>query len=230
MAGEKKPTDQTARVKQEEFKVVDEEKFAGIQDKPPLEKVNALLDSALNADQATLFESLRADIQGLNFDQQRSADTVIMTNCRNLLFIVYSIYNTEKRRVDSLNNAQSYKDVLSQIEALSPQEKAQNQAQVEKLTEHLQNQIDFSQQLAKNFEYALNKEFSYYLELLSKIEGFERFEVNDIMIKIHQDIKGDDIYAQAMRRAHQQVTTDLAYWRMKTRDLISIETILQNSI
>jgi hypothetical protein len=211
-------------------KVVDEEKFVGIQDKLPLDKINLLLESALNEDQASLFESLRADIQGINFNQKQSAETAIKTHCRNLQFLVYSIYNTEKRRLDALNNIEILKDLLGELEAASPTKKAENKEEYKKITDKIQNRFDNNLKLARNFEEAIGKEFNYYLENLSKLDNFDSYEVNSVMILIFQDIKGDDLYAKAMRRAHQQVNTDLGNWRMKNRDVITIEAILKNSI
>jgi hypothetical protein len=228
--GDKDQADKDQAKRTPAKKMVDEEKFNGIQDKLPLEKINVLLETAVDPDQAALFESLRADIQGLNFNQKQSAETAIKTNCRNLLFMVYSIYNTEKRRLDALANAEVSKAMLAELATFSQAERDRDKEQYQTVTENHQRYVEQNLKLAQDFEEAMVKEFHHYLELLSKHDGFDSLEVNSLMLLIFQDIKGDDFYATTMRRAFQQVNTDLGNWRMGKRDLITVEAILKNSI
>ncbi|MDR0622381.1 MAG: hypothetical protein LBJ61_10975, partial [Deltaproteobacteria bacterium] len=215
---------------EKEAKVVDETKLTGIENKGPLDKINVLLETAVDQDQVDVFESLRADIQNINFNEASDDEVTIRTNCRNLLFVVYSIYNTDKRRRDALSDAQLEKDQLAQLDAISAAEKKKYRKQIQELTATIQKNLDVAVKQAESLELALAKEFNSYLDLLSKHDGFDRFEVNNVMILIQQDIKGDDIYAQAMRRAHQQVNLDLGHWRMNNKGAIGLEAILNNAI
>jgi hypothetical protein len=210
--------------------VVDEDKFVGLETKEPLQKIDILIESATDADQKRIFESLRLDIQDIKFDNTAKNEVAIRTNCRSLLFVVYSIYNTEKRRQDALSDVQLQKDGIKQLESAKARATKSEISIIKNLTADMKNNLDRAVKQVQGFQEALTNEYNYYLSLLKKHDGYDRFEVNDAMIRIEQDIKGNDVYAQAMRRAHQQVNQDLGYWRMGQKMKINIKAILQNSL
>ncbi|MDR1310129.1 MAG: formylglycine-generating enzyme family protein [Deltaproteobacteria bacterium] len=209
---------------------VDEARFAGVESLSPIEKVELLISTATGDEQRKLFESIKYDLKDLDLMNANKEQMAIRTNCRGLMFVVYSMHNTAKRRQDALADARMVEADLELLESLRGSAGPEQLRRIQDLVADNQKKHDRLKNQAEGFDQAISREFDHYLDLLGRHAGFDRRAVNGILRLIEQDIKGDDIYARAMRAAFQQVSRDLGRWRSGKTDMISVGNILENAI
>ncbi|MDR0356523.1 MAG: formylglycine-generating enzyme family protein [Deltaproteobacteria bacterium] len=196
---------------------------------PPLQMAESLLASAQNDEQKALFESIQADLMDQSMIAYRQNQNVVKANCRSLMFIVYTIYNTEERRLDSLQDAKNLTDLIAQYEEFLMEADSQQRAAIEQHIEKSKELYAGAMTRAKSFEESLSYELDYYLELLNQHSSFAKETTDQIMRQLLQDIKGDDPYSRAMTKAYNQVSRDLGRFRREQMRAINLENILANA-
>ncbi|MDR3204207.1 MAG: SUMF1/EgtB/PvdO family nonheme iron enzyme [Deltaproteobacteria bacterium] len=195
----------------------------------PLIKIDSLLASAQDEASKEALERLRAEMKDFNVIVARQNEAAVNSNCRSLVYAVYSIYNSETRRkVAAVMLENQKKDIKLLNDALKSADR-NTRNQLEDLIPKYKKLLANAQAQLEGFETALDKQFEYYSTLLTNISRYEPKIVDMIMPLIRQDIKGNDHYSQSMRLSFQQVNLDIGKLRAGQEDKITLESIIKNA-
>ncbi|MDR1297573.1 MAG: formylglycine-generating enzyme family protein [Deltaproteobacteria bacterium] len=195
----------------------------------PAQKVESLMRSFGDAGTRALLEGVKNDFSDMNVVAARQNQAIVRTNCRSLMFMVYSMYNTETRRRDAAVDARDQRESIKWLEEVRPDASGDQLKTIDQALARFKTTEEAALAQALDLESSLSGQFAHYSELLSRHGEFPREVVDQVMRHLRQDIKGDHLHARAMKAAYDQVSRDLGRWRSGRMDDVDVGSILANS-
>ena len=177
----------------------------------PLEKVDFLIKAAADEpDQLALLQALRSDLKNYNAAMEENNAAAIKAQLRGLVYAAYGIRNTSVRRQVALNNIEILDTQIKQATlTMNKLPNGPDKNEFKKAIGELQQQLAAQQKVVPAFDLALKNQFAYYRVLVEDIAAFESTVVSEQMAFVKQDIKGQDVHAEEMRKCLANVERDL---------------------
>ncbi|MDR1577320.1 MAG: formylglycine-generating enzyme family protein [Deltaproteobacteria bacterium] len=166
----------------------------------PLEKLHRLIQTTEDPAEKATFESLLAEFTDFSVMVQLQKEASIKAHCKNLINTAYSIRNTGRRKeraIFDLNRTNLQLDKFSnEMKKLSAKERA---AATEPFNV-IKNTASGLKEDIEVFDLAIRNQFNYYKILVKNAVEFDRNTLEDQLMFVFNDIKGDDIYNQELRK------------------------------
>ena len=197
----------------------------------PLQKIDALIAAAGDPEIKERYMAIRGDLGDFRLSEAWQSEAAVRNSCRALIYVVYTTRNTYNRYLTIVGN---YRNLEVEIKNLRPLLSRQDMTDGDKKS--LREQIKgYEATLARmgeevgQYEQTVLHQFSYYKKLHEGLHAYDladKQSVNSSMIRLRQDIKGEDLYSEAMREAYDRVNQDVSSIRSGRLDKISLENLL----
>ncbi|MDR1607617.1 MAG: formylglycine-generating enzyme family protein [Deltaproteobacteria bacterium] len=177
----------------------------------PLEKLDNLIRKADSPEEKATFESLRADFQDFNIAVQKEKAASIRGHCKGLIHTAYSIRNTGRRRQMAEHNLKAISRRIEDFSGKIRSLPANERPTANKVLNDMKNNAALLEEDMAVFDLAIANQFGYYKISIKDSTEFDRTTLEDQLEFVFNDIKGDDIYSQEMRKFYGIVVDHIKF-------------------
>jgi hypothetical protein len=197
----------------------------------PFQKIDALIAATSDPELRESYSAIRGDLGDFRLSEAWQSEAAVRNNCRALVYVVYTSRNTYSRYQTILSNHGGLEGVINDLKGTLGRRDI-SEADKRLLRKEIQS---YEQSLARvagelaQYEEVLRSQFTYYGKLLSSLRAYDerdRQAVNTSMIHVRQDIKGEDLFSEAMRGAFDRVNQDISSLRNGRLDKISLKGLI----
>ena len=196
-----------------------------------LQIIDALIAATSDPAISARYSAIRGDLGDSRLAEAWQSEAAVRDSCRTLIYIVYTSRNTYNRYQTISAN---YKGLEGEVNNLKKSLGAKGVSEKDKklLREDIKNYEGALARMAQegaDYEQTLKFQFEDYLKRLEFLRGYDQQDkqsVNSSMVRLRQDIQGEDLYSQAMLNAYDRVNQDISSIRTGRNDKIVLRNFL----
>jgi hypothetical protein len=169
----------------------------------PMEKLNALIESAGDDSEKKALESLRADFRDFSLAVTREKMAAVRAHCKSIIHAIYGIRSNSRRKQAAQVYAREISDEIKQINSQMASASPSEKAQLRQYITQMKVVEDQNKEDVKNFDMAIRNQFGYYQILINDAIEFDPQMLKEQMAFVNNDIKGDDFYNKDLRFCYE---------------------------
>ncbi len=183
----------------------------------PMAVLEGLIQSARTPEERRAFENLRGVLKDANIAQERHNAIMARTYAEAAIHAVYTLRNLEQRRV--LTGTQIAL-MESDLERMAPEVREQYEAP-------FRERLEGWDAVLASIGVAMREQFTNYKALLEKSRGFDSKLLADALTSAGNDIKGDGMNAEEIRRCYNKYVEQLDLMRQGRLSAVTLESLFQ---